>query len=339
MFDAEVDTRTLTASTRQSVVRLRNAEPAEAHSVGGGTFHQHRAISMDDGGEPRLTMDAFVTPSLTVGTLSYSRATRLETGAYEDWYEVNIVTRGSLRTSYGGEHIVAGRGVGAAYGCERATTLESWGHDDLVVGVKLSRDVVDTRFETLTGRLPLGPIRPELRFDLGAPAAREWLRLVAMLARQLRPDAEPLPPTMIAAVQDGVIGGFLYASRHQYSALLQEAPEVATRAARGAAARAVHLIHEDPRNIVGLESLARRVGITPRGLQLSFQREVGVSPMEYVKATRLARVRTALREADAREASVSELAARWGFNHLGRFAADYARRYGETPSTTLRRAS
>ena len=35
--------------------------------------------------------------------------------------------------------------------------------------------------------------------------------------------------------------------------------------------------------------------------------------------------------------TVSDVAYRWGFNHLGRFAAHYEHKFGETPSHTLRR--
>jgi len=37
-------------------------------------------------------------------------------------------------------------------------------------------------------------------------------------------------------------------------------------------------------------------------------------------------------------APVAEVAARHGFLHAGRFAADYRRRFGESPSQTLARA-
>jgi AraC-like DNA-binding protein len=39
----------------------------------------------------------------------------------------------------------------------------------------------------------------------------------------------------------------------------------------------------------------------------------------------------------AHRPTVAEVAYRWGFTHLGRFAHDYRSRYGELPSTTLRR--
>jgi AraC-like DNA-binding protein len=37
------------------------------------------------------------------------------------------------------------------------------------------------------------------------------------------------------------------------------------------------------------------------------------------------------------EASVTDIALRWGFNHLGRFSQLYRERYGEKPLATLRR--
>jgi AraC-like DNA-binding protein len=37
--------------------------------------------------------------------------------------------------------------------------------------------------------------------------------------------------------------------------------------------------------------------------------------------------------------TVADVAFRWGFNHLGRFAAFYRTRYGVPPSRTLRDAT
>ena len=46
-------------------------------------------------------------------------------------------------------------------------------------------------------------------------------------------------------------------------------------------------------------------------------------------------VRKELRAKASGEVSVTEVAHRWGFAHLGRFSASYAHRFGERPSTTL----
>jgi transcriptional regulator GlxA family with amidase domain len=51
---------------------------------------------------------------------------------------------------------------------------------------------------------------------------------------------------------------------------------------------------------------------------------------------RFERVRDTLRGA-APEASVMDIAASLGFNHLGRLSVKYRRRFGERPSETLRR--
>jgi transcriptional regulator GlxA family with amidase domain len=61
----------------------------------------------------------------------------------------------------------------------------------------------------------------------------------------------------------------------------------------------------------------------------------GVSPMRYLRNHRLQRVRDELLSETAGQ--VSEIASRWGFAHLGRFAAEYRRRFGECPSVTRAR--
>ena len=59
--------------------------------------------------------------------------------------------------------------------------------------------------------------------------------------------------------------------------------------------------------------------------------------MHALTLERLRRVRFDLENAQG-EISVTETALRWGFSHLGRFAADYRKTFGERPSETARRA-
>jgi transcriptional regulator GlxA family with amidase domain len=59
--------------------------------------------------------------------------------------------------------------------------------------------------------------------------------------------------------------------------------------------------------------------------------------MAYLRRLRLARVHEELRTSDPRQTSVGEVAYRWGFTHLGRFAGTYRAQYGVSPSHTLHR--
>jgi transcriptional regulator GlxA family with amidase domain len=58
--------------------------------------------------------------------------------------------------------------------------------------------------------------------------------------------------------------------------------------------------------------------------------------MAVLKSIRLERAHAELESPDA-PASVTGVALKWGFVHLGRFAQDYRRRFGRLPSETLRR--
>jgi transcriptional regulator GlxA family with amidase domain len=74
----------------------------------------------------------------------------------------------------------------------------------------------------------------------------------------------------------------------------------------------------------------------PRALQRNFREYVGASPQEYVRRVRLGRAHDDL--AAGVGGTVAEIAFRWGFTHLSRFASAYQDRYGVAPSGTLRAA-
>jgi transcriptional regulator GlxA family with amidase domain len=78
--------------------------------------------------------------------------------------------------------------------------------------------------------------------------------------------------------------------------------------------------------------------VSERSLYAAFQRQLGVAPMAYVRRRRLERAHDELlRSSPNGRCTVIGVALRNGFTHAGRFAAAYRRRFGESPSETLRR--
>jgi AraC-like DNA-binding protein len=87
-----------------------------------------------------------------------------------------------------------------------------------------------------------------------------------------------------------------------------------------------------------MPDICSSLGIPDRTLRAYCEDYLGMSPKRYVLLRRLQFTRRALRAADPGVTSVSEIARRYGFDGLGRFAATYHERFGELPSDTLRGA-
>lgn len=83
--------------------------------------------------------------------------------------------------------------------------------------------------------------------------------------------------------------------------------------------------------------VAAAVGISSRSLQIGFRRHYETSPANYLRRVRLDAVHRELSSL-RNTLPVSEVALKWGFAHMGRFAAQYRRTFGVTPSETVRRA-
>ncbi|WP_421106244.1 helix-turn-helix transcriptional regulator [Streptomyces sp. NEAU-S77] len=77
--------------------------------------------------------------------------------------------------------------------------------------------------------------------------------------------------------------------------------------------------------------------VTVRALQYAFRRHVNTTPLAHLRRVRLSRAHHDLLNTDpGGGATVTEIAARWGFWHPGRFAALYRETYGRSPHRDLR---
>ena len=83
-----------------------------------------------------------------------------------------------------------------------------------------------------------------------------------------------------------------------------------------------------------IQEVCRAVGVSWRTLNYAFREVFGVTPKQYLQATRLHGARRELYQGGP-ASTVTEIANHWGFWHIGKFGADYKRHFGELPSQTL----
>jgi AraC-like DNA-binding protein len=199
-----------------------------------------------------------------------------------------------------------------------------------VLSVKVDRRALEREVDAALDRqmpspLPLGPT-----FDVASGPGRSWAALIRLLLTELRGTGYLLhQPPMLHRWRDLVLSGLALTVEHPYG------EEPSTRRPR-TVKRTLDAMHAQPAHPFTVAELAAIAGVGVRVLQESFRRHVGMSPLTYLRGLRLDGVHAELTRADPWQVSVSEVAERWGFTHLGRFAGAYRARYGVSPSQTLR---
>lgn len=100
---------------------------------------------------------------------------------------------------------------------------------------------------------------------------------------------------------------------------------------------AVDYMRENIGRPVRIADLVAATRAPERTLHKHFRRFFGLPPLGYFRRLRFGAAREALLASSGD--SVTEIAAQFGFAHLGRFSSDYRRCFGELPSTTRHRAT
>lgn len=86
-----------------------------------------------------------------------------------------------------------------------------------------------------------------------------------------------------------------------------------------------------------VQVLSEALDVSDRWIRAAFHKEFGVSPSAFFRARNLHLAHRDLRRARRGDTSVTDVAMRRGFWHLGRFSGLYRRFFGELPSETLDR--
>gem|GEM_PF-685178 len=99
--------------------------------------------------------------------------------------------------------------------------------------------------------------------------------------------------------------------------------------------KAVDFMHANMHQPLTLSDVAEATGVSMRSLQYGFRRFRNNTPLAYLREIRLEAAHSEL-SSPLNRLSIKDVALKWGFTHMGHFAARYRAAYGETPSETAR---
>ncbi|MCW2722524.1 MAG: transcriptional regulator, AraC family [Pseudonocardia sp.] len=325
--------------------RYRDAEPLSAHAIVHSSaldevrevvprvYAPHQTIVLERGQPLRAVLNAAAVGDTTVGYLRYGTEIRMIPAPLVSCYHINLPRQGFTESTSGKDSIISSPARAAVFSPGRPMTIR-WSADCAQLAVKLDRAALQTELEAILGR-PAAPVQFDLGMDVAGGAGGSWLAtLHLVLAEMERPESVIHQPLAGAYFSRLLVTTLLFAHSHTHSEALHRPAEVVrSRAVR----QVVDLVQASPEEPYSAGDLAAHAGVSLRALQAGFGRELGMSPMTYLQDVRMARAHGDLVDADPDRTTTTAIAHRWGFGHLGRFAAAYRRRYGIAPSETLRR--
>ena len=157
---------------------------------------------------------------------------------------------------------------------------------------------------------------------------------IEMAARELEQAQSPFGHSAVAArFEEFMINTLLHGQPHNYlEAIMGERRTATPKQVR----RAEVYIRAHTEGAVRLSQIAQAAGCSVRALQLAFRAFRDTTPMALLKQARLAQARSELVAAHPGATTVTEVAAKYGFYNMGRFAHDYKTAFRQSPSETLR---
>lgn len=329
------------ARARHRQPLLASSDREQAQHVVGGVFRPHRL-------EPALAATPMAARMNHLGAgllglidLEYGRAVDILPGPLESFYLLQIPLAGSAQIDAGGERFESDTACASLLSPVPDLRMH-WraGNRQLIVRIEAAamQRFVDCWCGEPAVLLP--NFAPQLRLDRQPALVDLLLSLVAVAERQSAAradgDGHGEPGAELSAISTvqlhyRLMATLLASQPHDASVRLAgRGSPVAPRCVR----RAEDYLEAHCAEAITPEALAAATGVSVRSLFLGFQRFRGVSPMRWLRELRMQRARQELLGAGP-GVHVTDVALRWGFYHLGRFAQEYREAYGEAPAQTL----
>jgi len=304
----------------------------EARSVGERIFCKNAIYSKDPEFNTRVNYRRV--GKLGVGRMTYGGETIIDPDVMESFSLVQIPIRGREYIESGDKRVVFEADQGVILNAHARTRIQHMGGTEKII-LRVDNEMVKRQCQQYLGRTLQKDVEFKAEMALDTPDGRSLTQMLAWMCDALS-NSERLSPLLTTQFETTFVGMLLSCQPNNYSAELCE--DKGHMLAPSFVKRVEHYIEEHAHEPITVGDLAEFAGVSTRSLFSGFRRFRNISPMHYLKEVRLRRVRDELLKAQSSSGTVTAVAFRWGFSHLGHFTTDYKRRFGETPSETLMRS-
>lgn len=317
---------------------FRTSDLDEARDHVSRVFCEHRLQVTDR--SRSIGAEMFFRPirGIGVGRMRYGASVTIDPGQLNDFALIQMPICGTEVVEHGDHVVNSNPEVASVLSPTRAVNIR---HDSGTekLFVRIDRDALERHCRQHLGGDLRQPVEFLPRMALLDGRSRSWTRLMSWLCEEIgnedaQGDSMLDSPLFSAQIEQMVITTLLMCQPHNYSErLASDGPSIAPHFIK----RTERYIEENAQEPLTIGDLAEHVGVSARSLFAGFRKYRNTTPMQYLKDVRMNRVHQELLRASPETASVTAVAMRWGFSHLGHFAVDYKRSFGESPSATLNR--
>ena len=267
--------------------------------------------------------------------LDFGIAAKLDIPATGPFFAVHMPTNGRALCTCGGSTFEANPIQALVTSPGMSLTMDLAFDSPLLV-IRIEQQALVRHLTRLIGGSLARPIAFEPAMDLTTDPAMRWNGAIQLLHTEVYyPNSLVQHGQGIGALEELLMSTLLLLqpSNHHTQLVLPVA-----RAGRRVVRDTLEYLEAHLSEHVTMTDIANEVHMSVRAIQQGFREELGTTPMLYLRDRRLERAREELTDAITSDGvTVTGVAERWGFSHLSSFASLYKKRWGESPSETLRR--
>ena len=267
---------------------------------------------------------------LAIGRLEYSERVSIDPGCLEDFYLFHLPLSGHVNIRYGHRQFISTINQASLISPHEAFSM-IWEANSPQLTLKITNNDMLSFLHSYAGELPekLINFTPNISLDNGT--GDYFCQLIYFYINMLNNDDSVVNARYLKKQCESMLIGLMLNQQHT----LMNTPAYESHLGTpGYVKKSREFIHAHLTEELTIELIAAQSGVSVRTLHNGFQHYLGISPMKYVKSQRLEGAYQDIKMANTH--GITEVALKWGFSHLGRFAQEFKKRYGFLPSEAFK---
>ena len=265
-----------------------------------------------------------------IGRIKYGCDVTINPSVFEDFYLIQIPLSGQEEIDLDGKKIISNPEVISIINSDVKSLINHHENTDKLV-VRIDRKLIEKNCQQIINKSLIKSIQFNSQMPAESQAGRQWLRTLNWI-NHLIADDDQLSPLILSQIENSFSNLLLnYQDSTYFSEIHKEPYSIAPAFVR----RVESYIYDNAHKPITINDLAEYAGVSSRSLFNGFKKYRNNTPMRYLKDVRLEFAYEELKKSNLGEETVTNIAYKWGFNHLGYFSSDYKKRFLETPYETL----